>query len=225
MKRVTDLTKYEAVLSRLELLEGVPASLRPQVFAFLCAEARRYRKGELIRRIGEPFPSFGVVLEGEVEVSFVGDRFDKITIDRFRPERSFGEALSCAGTRESPIQLEAVSACTVLFLNPEMILSEEPCRCLWRRRLSVNLIRILAKQNVFSNLKLRLANQKGLRARILLYLATLPKDQTGAIQIPFSQTTLAEFLGVNRSALAREFSRMKQEGLIETSNRGKTIRQ
>ena len=49
---------------------------------------------------------------------------------------------------------------------------------------------------------------------IFIYLRTLPKDKDGYAKIPFTQTALAEYLGVNRSALSRELGRMQNEGLL-----------
>ena len=64
------------------------------------------------------------------------------------------------------------------------------------------------------NQKVRILSQKGLRDRILFYLDTLPKDKNGFVKIPFTRTALAEYLGVNRSALSREIGRMQNENLL-----------
>lgn len=61
--------------------------------------------------------------------------------------------------------------------------------------------------------------QKSLRDRIFLYLNSLIPDKDGWLQIPFSQTVLAEFLGVNRSALSRELGRMQDEDLIQINGK------
>ncbi len=42
----------------------------------------------------------------------------------------------------------------------------------------------------------------------------LTPDQNGYLHIPFTKTALSEFLGVNRSALSRELSRMQKENLL-----------
>ena len=72
----------------------------------------------------------------------------------------------------------------------------------------------LARKNLILNQKVRILSQKSLRDRILIYLGTLPKDKNSFVKIPFTQTALAEYLGVNRSALSRELGRMQNEGLL-----------
>ena len=77
-----------------------------------------------------------------------------------------------------------------------------------------NLIKSLAKKNLILNQKVRILSRKSLRDRILIYLGTLPKDKNDFVKIPFTKTALAEYLGVNRSALSRELGRMQNEGLL-----------
>ena len=83
-----------------------------------------------------------------------------------------------------------------------------------RNILARNLIKSLAKKNLILNQKVRILSQKSLRDRIFIYLRTLPKDKDEYVKIPFTQTALAEYLGVNRSALSRELGRMQNEGLL-----------
>ena len=75
-------------------------------------------------------------------------------------------------------------------------------------------LKSLAKKNLILNQKVRILSQKGLRDRIIIYLSTLSKDRDGFVSIPFTQTALAEYLGVNRSALSREFGQMQDEGIL-----------
>ena len=111
------------------------------------------------------------------------------------------------------MQVRAVEECTILFIDLKTIyLSEETSPL--RLNLAGNLIKSLAKKNLILNQKVRILSQKGLRDRIIIYLSTLPKDSEGFVTIPFTQTALAEHLGVNRSALSREFGRMQDEGIL-----------
>ena len=136
-------------------------------------------------------------------------------MNHFERGRSFAEALACVQTPYSPIQLKALTNCTIMLINLKGIISGSSCPCSYQLNLTTNMLKILASQNVFSNLKLRIANQKSLRDRILIYLHSLAPDSEGYLHVPFTQTALAEFLGVNRSALSRELGRMQDENLIE----------
>ena len=140
-------------------------------------------------------------------------------MNHFERGRSFAEALACVQTPYSPIQLKALTNCTIMLINLKGIISGSSCPCSYQLNLTTNMLKILASQNVFSNLKLRIANQKALRDRILIYLHSLAPDSEGYLHVPFTQTALAEFLGVNRTALSRELGRMQDENLIEVNDK------
>ena len=74
------------------------------------------------------------------------------------------------------------------------------------------------------NLKNQILAEPRLRRRILMYLNVLPADDEGWKEIPFGQRDLAQYLNVNRSALSRELTRMRDEGLIETENKVRRVR-
>ena len=154
-----------------------------------------------------------LLLKGRIESSFQNESFDQITMHRFGGGYLFGEALVINDTKISPVQVRAVENCTILFINLKAIyLSRETSPL--SLKLAENLIKSLTKKNLILNLKVRILSQKGLRDKIMIYLSTLPKDKEGFITVPFTQTALAEYLGVNRSALSREFGRMQDDGIL-----------
>ncbi|MDO4633767.1 MAG: Crp/Fnr family transcriptional regulator [Eubacteriales bacterium] len=219
MRILSDCKEFLPVLSGTNLLINIPEDHYPSVFRYLKASIRRYEKEEFIQRLGEPLLYSGIVLDGLIEGSFINENYNKINMNHFSAGSSFAEALACMQTPHSPIQLKALTDCTVILFDLHQILSDSDCPCTHQQTLSKNLIRILANQNVFSNLKLRIVSQKALRDRILMYLSSLAPDSEGWLHIPFSQTALAEFLGVNRSAMSRELGHMQDEGLLSVDGR------
>ena len=118
----------------------------------------------------------------------------------------------------SPVQVRAVEDCIVMFIDLSVIYHSDiqsPIRVI----LAENLIKSLARKNLILNQKVRILSRKSLRERILFYLGTLPKDKNGYVKIPFNKTVLAEYLGVNRSALSRELGRMQDEGILIADGR------
>ena len=118
----------------------------------------------------------------------------------------------------SPVQVRAVEDCIVMFIDLSVIYHSDiqsPIRVI----LSETLIKSLARKNLILNQKVRILSRKSLRERILFYLGTLPKDKNGYVKIPFNKTVLAEYLGVNRSALSRELGRMRDEGILIADGR------
>lgn len=210
---------YFPILQQCTLFSHIPETAYNNLLSFLHATVKFYKKDTFLLHIGEPFLYAGVVLNGTVEGSFLSETFDKISMNHFKASSFFGEALACKQVPYSPIQLRAVTDCTILFLDLHILLENHDVKDGFQQQFSINLIESLAVQNIFSNLKLRIMGQKSLRDRIFLYLNSLIPDKDGWLQIPFSQTVLAEFLGVNRSALSRELGRMQDEDLIQINGK------
>ncbi len=206
---------YYHILSRCHLFHGIPSDSYLPILKLLQSTIKTLKKGEVLLHLGDSFTSAFIVLDGIIEGSFVNENFDKININQFGEGALLGEALACTKATNSPIQLTALSDCKVLTLNLSVLFSTSQDQCECQHRVCNNLILGLAKQNVFSNLKLRIMSQKALRDRIFIYLKSLIPDENDFLHIPFTQTALAEFLGVNRSALSRELGRMQDENLIQ----------
>ena len=64
--------------------------------------------------------------------------------------------------------------------------------------------------------KVEIVSKKTLREKILVYLSR-QAQQSKKLQftVPMGRMELAEYLGADRSALSRELSRMKEDGLID----------
>ncbi len=204
---------YLSSIRKCYLFDGIEDEQLTEAIMLLNGRIRKIQKDEFIVRLGDELKSAGLLLRGRIESSFQNESFDQITMHRFGGGYLFGEALVINDTKISPVQVRAVEECTILFIDLKTIyLSEETSPL--RLNLAGNLIKSLAKKNLILNQKVRILSQKGLRDRIIIYLSTLPKDSEGFVTIPFTQTALAEHLGVNRSALSREFGRMQDEGIL-----------
>ena len=204
---------YLYSIRKCYLFEGISDEQLSEAIKILNGRIKKIEKGEYVVRLGGVLHSAGLLLKGKIESSFQNENYDQSTMHTFVGGYLFGEALVINGTKNSPVQVRAVEDCIILFIDLAEIYRSDnhsPVRAI----LAENLIRSLARKNLILNQKVRILSQKGLRDRILFYLDTLPKDKNGFVKIPFTRTALAEYLGVNRSALSRELGRMQNEELL-----------
>lgn len=183
-------------------------------FELLRARRKHFPKGSFLQRAGEPFSQFGIVLAGEVECSFQNEDFGQIGMSRFTAGETYGAPFACAGVDASPMQVIALSDADVLLLDFTS-LNAAPGGSV-ETRLALNMVRVLARQNLYLNRKVRIFGQSGIRDRLAVYLADCETDDQGFAIVPYSQTDFARYLGVNRSALSREIGRMRDEGILVT---------
>ncbi len=209
------LTNQDYIYSirKCYLFDGIEDEQLTDAIKLLNGRIKKVIKDDYIVQLGGTIQYAGLLLKGKIESSFQNENFDQITMHTFTGGYLFGEGLVINHAKNSPVQVRAVEDSVVLFIDLEMIYAaanNSPVRNILAR----NLIKSLAKKNLILNQKVRILSQKSLRDRIFIYLRTLPKDKDGYAKIPFTQTALAEYLGVNRSALSRELGRMQNEGLL-----------
>ena len=80
-----------------------------------------------------------------------------------------------------------------------------------------NLLRILAGKNLMLTQKIGHMSKNSTREKLLSYLsAEARKAGSDRFSIPFDRQQLADYLGVERSAMSAVLSSMRREGLVDT---------
>ena len=76
---------------------------------------------------------------------------------------------------------------------------------------------IIARHSLALSRRIFHVAPKTIRGKVLAYLSDA-SERTGSreFDIPFDRQQLADYLGVDRSALSAELSRMQKAGIIET---------
>lgn len=202
-----------SIITKSTLFKGLQTDEIPAVLQFLHAHKHHYPKGELLQQIGRRFLHAGIVITGEVEESCIIEDFNKIKLGQFFPGALYGVAFSI-GQAQSPVQLTAMSDCEVIELDLAKLFNDAAQLPSFYGRVMGNLTKFLAQEDIHDTIRMHIASQKTIHDKLVVYLNHLPKSADGYRQIPYSQTGLAAFLGVNRSALVRSMSKMKDNGEI-----------
>ena len=216
------MTQYGPALQHCGVFTGLPPQHCRAALECLRAEVQHYSRRSPIVELGQHPCRSGIVLSGTMEEFFYDEDGNRVCICRLGAGEWFIPELSCAGVGGSPVCLLAHSACTVLLLELEILLSPESLKCPYRMQVTANLMQSMARQMLFFNTKIRILAQKRLRERLKVYLQTLTPDQEGCYTLPYSRSDLADFLCVDRSALSRELCRMRDEQILTFS--GKKLR-
>lgn len=201
----------ETMLGQLPLFARVGHQL-PRALAFLDAVTKHYQAGETLVNIGDPLTKAGIVTDGLVEESCIIENYHKITLDHFGPGQLFGASFA-AEHAASPMQLTALADCTVLWVDLGKLTAVTSFQVQYQKQLAANLLHLLARQGMATTIRLHIASQQTIHDKVLAYLHTLPQEG-GYRLLPYNQTELAEHLGVNRSALARVWNKMRAAGQL-----------
>lgn len=204
-------------LARCALFSGMDEPEREELCRCLGTKRRKCKKGEAIFLRGETVDCCGVVLRGQVQAESVSGSGERQIIAVHGPGSIFADVLAVSADRRSPLDLLAAEPGTELLLIPAAALSGSCSRaCAAHEKLRRNLLQELAEKYWQQRRRCGWLEKSSLRARIaarLLYEARAQRSEI--FSLGCSREALAGELGVNRSALSRELSRMKSEGIID----------
>lgn len=211
-------------LAKTMLFQGIIEDEIRAMAACLGARELRFEKGDRIFRMGDYVREIGLVLSGSVRIESV-DAWGTTTVMSHKPAgRVFAEAYACAP--DTPLMVDVVAAenCTVLMIEMARIVKTCPSTCAHHARMLQNLLSILAHNNLELSSRALVTSPKTIRGKVLAYLS-LQSQRTGAqtFEIPFNRQQLADYLGVDRSALSSELGKMQREGVIATERNRFTV--
>ena len=79
-----------------------------------------------------------------------------------------------------------------------------------------NLLQSVAQKNMVLNRKIYIMSRRTTREKLLAFLADQARQQnSSAFTIPYDRQSLADYLGVDRSAMSTEIGKLKKDGLID----------
>ena len=196
------------------LFQGLTAEELEGLLPCLNARKRELRRGEALWRTGERVERCAVVLEGCLRAESVSAGGERTVLAVHAPGHLVGDVLM-AGEERSPVDVFAAGDSTVLLLSRARLLGGCERCCGAHLRLRENLLSELAEKFWLLRQKVEYLSCPSLRGRIARLLLRTGGAGAGPFSLGMSREDMAALLNVNRSALSRELSRMKAEGLID----------
>ena len=202
-------------LKRSVLFEGLTRAQIEEVLPCLDAALKSYQKGELIYCQGRTHRHLGLILEGDVRIEYLDAWGHAMLLSIMEQGKTFGEATAVTG---DPLAADYIADhdCKALMLDVPKIMN--PCSkgCPKHRTVAHNLPKLLAKRTLEMSRRAFVTSPRSIRARVMGYLSLAGHAYgTSEFSIPYNREQLARYLGVDRSALSAELSRMAKDGLIE----------
>ncbi len=177
-----------------------------------------YEKGELILQAADSLREIGVVLAGTVEICKETPLGERVVLTKIPAGGIFGEVVALVGAQKAPVTIFSSEKSTILYFQPEKLLT--PCRsvCSWHRQLTLNLVRLLAQKALYLNRKIDYLVIKSMRGKLSTFLyEQYRKSGKHQFILPFNRNDLADFLNVSRPSMSRELGRMRDEGILTFS--------
>ena len=208
------LEEYDSLLRTSALFRGLGGEELKKALDILGAEYGSYEKGALLHRPYTEMKKFGLVLSGAVQACMDDVEGNRMIMAEVAPGVTFGEALSLLKSTDSPVYVQASAPVGVLWLSAEALF--DGCGDVLTLRLQKQFAAMMAARTLAMNDRIQVLSKIKLRDKLLTYFTQLSKAQKArTFLLPLNRDDLAAYLGTNRSALSRELSNMKKEGLID----------
>lgn len=212
-------SSYESI-QNCDLFSGIGEADLSKLVSCLGGRVQTYSAGEFLILAGKSVPKLGVLASGSAQIIRENFSGGSMIVGTVETGDLFAETYACAGRETMPVSVLARESCEVLFLDVSRIV--RPCgnACPFHAQLVANLLKILSEKNMTLNRKMSYLSHKTIRGRLEAYFYDR-MEQSGSrdFTVPLRRGELAEYLGADRSALSRELSRMKEEGLLDFSGR------
>ena len=132
----------------------------------------------------------------------------------------FAEAFAYSQMPTLPISAIAAEKSVIMFVDRNRLHTTCHNVCDFHQQLIRNLLMIIAQNNVLLNQKLEITSKRTTKEKIMAYLMfEAEKAGSDSFTIPFDRQTLADYLGVERSAMSAEIGKLRDEGRIEVDRK------
>lgn len=164
--------------------------------------------------------TIGIIIEGTANLIRNDYNGNRTIIEKLEKGGIYGEVFSSYSDELSVI---ATTDCEIIEFDYDHIIKRCKKSCPYHTTLIDNMLQLLAEKIVIMNNRIDILTKKTIREKLLEYFSILKKEKiSNSFELDLNYTELADYFGVDRSALMREIKNLKNEGFIDS--KGKKIK-
>lgn len=218
------LTQQE--MERSPLFQGINYDEYQRMLTCFQAVQRSYRPEEMIYDFSKPNQNaVGIIERGTASLIRIDADGVATVLEELHAGGVFGKDLAFAGSREDSLEVVCRTACDVLFIDYPHILKRCENACYHHSLLVQNMLRLMADKAQSLSERVDVLSRRSIREKLLCYFRQqAEKEGADSFTLPFSLSTLADYIATDRSAMMRELKRLREEGTVSSDGRRFTLR-
>ncbi len=188
-----------------------------QEFADTCSKVEKkiFQKDEVITSYIEKRNQFCILINGNADLVRYDSNGNRTIVEHFSNNDIFGELFYDIITNNE-LFVEAREKCEVLFYIYDCIHVKCKNNCKFHQKLTEYLPELILLKIMNLNTRIELLTKRSTRDKLITYFTALSKKSfSKSFKLPLSLTDLADYLGVDRSAMMRELKLLKEDGFIQ----------
>lgn len=207
--------EYINNLKRSKIFQNITDKDIRKLLPCLKASVKKFKKNQIIFHQGDFIEKVGIILYGELKIEKIDFWGNSSILKILTNYEMFGEIYAF---EKQPLEVSIISNTDseILFINFNKIISPCESACTFHTQLIINLLKIFANKTAAMNKKIEILSKRSIEDKLLTYLKSISlKTKNNEFSIPYNRQELADFLGVNRSALSKELMRLEKDGIIK----------
>ncbi len=159
----------------------------------------------------------GIILEGYIQIVKTDYNGNRTIIEDLYDNDIFSSKMSNISNSEYSVTTKEDTKLIIIYFNE--ILNNDLQTSYYNQFLK-NLLYIMSDKMTNINNRIEILSNKTIRNKLLAYFKLMSKkNNSRIIYLPYTFIDLADYLGVDRSAMYRELKNLKEEGLITITNK------
>lgn len=218
------MQNYLSVLKKCLLFDGIdPDDILGMMTCFGAADKTAIKNGTILAE-GEPAIYVGIMLEGSANVVKENYYGNRSIVGRVEAGELFAESFACAGVAAMPVSVIANEDCRYLLIACQRITVGCANACSFHSQVIFNLLKAVAARNLEFHQKLEITAKRTTREKLMAYLLNQAKiHNSSSFCIPYDRQALADYLGVERSAMSAEISKLRSDGVLQSTKNTFTL--
>ena len=205
------------------LFSGLPGAEFEAILNRSRARGIRYKNGATVVEAESRLDGFMILLSGHLQGARENENGDLEFIQLYMPGEICGLDIVCSETRKCLFRIKALDEVDLVFLDYDGMFSGKTLRRSVQK-LQDGVNRYLANESLKRLHKIDILYRRSLREKVVVYLRNLSAlSNSKKLELNMNREQLAGYLGVNRSSLSEELSKMQKDGLINFHKSSFTI--
>lgn len=201
--------------------ENITEKNKDKLFKLFHTDILTYKEGEDLSYMLMDKNSIGIIVKGYIQIIKENLNGSRLVIDELYEDDVL--SIKTIYVQDSEYEVLIKEETKIVFFDLEQLQNYSGNEKGYYNQFIKNLFLILNDKINEKNERIQILTKKTIRNRLLEYFSIIKtKNGSNNIYLPFSFMALADYLGVDRSAMSRELGYLKEEGFIEI--KGKRIK-
>lgn len=199
------------------LFNNITTSNKEKILKSLEGNSLYFKKNNTILTNIKQDNIIGIILEGYIQIVKTDYNGNRTIIEDLYENDIFSSKMSNISNNEYSVVTKEDTKLIIIYFDE--ILNNDLNTSYYNQFLK-NLLFIMSDKMTNINNRIEILSNKTIRNKLLAYFRIMSKkNNSRIIYLPYTFIDLADYLGVDRSAMYRELRNLKEEGLINIINK------